>query len=80
MDDQEKQRTQAGKSVKEKSVVAFSSSITCISDQGRPEVLAHPDSGASQAFFGIARKLATNLAKQASASGTGAPRSLRIIQ
>lgn len=34
-------------------------------DAGRPEVLVNPESPASKAFFGLARKIATELAKQA---------------
>lgn len=51
-------------------------------DVGQPEVLAHPNSKASQAFFGLAKRLATMLAKQAAAAGDkkGPPAGLRIIQ
>ena len=50
------------------------------SDVGRPEVLTNPDSGASRAFFGIARRVATMLAKQAASGGAKGHTSLRIIQ
>ena len=46
-------------------------------DTGRPEVLVNPNSGASKAFFGIARRIATMLAKSAPKK---APSGLRIIQ
>jgi ATP-binding protein involved in chromosome partitioning len=50
------------------------------SDAGRPEVLVNPNSGASKAFFSIARRVATMLAKKAAASGPKASLGLRIIQ
>lgn len=54
-------------------------------DTGRPEVLMNPESRASKAFFGIAKRIATMLAKQAAAAGAkgkgpGGPGGLRIIQ
>jgi ATP-binding protein involved in chromosome partitioning len=49
-------------------------------DAGRPEVLANPNSGASQAFFGLAKKVATMLAKKAAAGGIKASGGLKIIQ
>jgi ATP-binding protein involved in chromosome partitioning len=52
------------------------------SDDGKPEVLAHPDSEASKVFFSIAKRLATLLAKQAVQTGSrsAARGALRIIQ
>ncbi len=49
-------------------------------DAGRPEVLVNPNSGASQAFFGIAKKVATMLAKTAPPPGDRPKGGLRIIQ
>ena len=48
-------------------------------DRGRPEVLINPNSGASKAFFDVARQIATMLAKQAPSSEEKKS-SLRIIQ
>ncbi len=48
-------------------------------DAGRPEVLANPNSGASKAFFGVAKRLATILAKKAPPPSKSAG-GLRIIQ
>lgn len=50
------------------------------SDTGRPEVLANPNSQASQAFFSIAKKVATALAKEAAAVPKQKSGGLRIIQ
>jgi ATP-binding protein involved in chromosome partitioning len=51
------------------------------SDAGRPEVLVNPGSRASKAFFAIATRIATMLAKQAVAAGRASKASgLRIIQ
>ncbi len=49
-------------------------------DAGRPEVLVNPESKASRAFFGLARKLATMLAKSAANAEKGPPVGLKIIQ
>lgn len=49
-------------------------------DTGRPEVLANPNSQASQVFFAVASKLATMLAKQAAATPQKKSAGLRIIQ
>ncbi|MCA9553879.1 MAG: iron-sulfur cluster carrier protein ApbC [Myxococcales bacterium] len=48
-------------------------------DAGKPEVLSHPESEASKAFFSIARRVATELAVQAS-KVTAKPSGLKIIQ
>ena len=47
-------------------------------DTGRPEVLVNPNSGASKAFFTIAKRIATILAKNAPTAKKSA--GLRIIQ
>jgi ATP-binding protein involved in chromosome partitioning len=47
-------------------------------DTGRPEVLVNPNSGASKAFFAIAKRIATMLAKAAPSAKKSA--GLRIIQ
>ena len=47
-------------------------------DTGRPEVLVNPNSGASKAFFNVAKRIATMLAKTAPKRPPGA--GLRIIQ
>ncbi len=49
-------------------------------DSGRPEVLANPKSAAAVAFFGLARRIATLLAKRAALSSVKPSASLRIIQ
>lgn len=50
-------------------------------DVGRPVVLSNPSSKASQAFFAIAKRLATMLAKQAGPGGGKGPSAgLKIIQ
>lgn len=49
-------------------------------DQGRPEVLAHPDSSSAKAFNGIARTLATMLAKKAMSQPKQKASGLKIIQ
>ena len=48
-------------------------------DAGKPEVLVNPNSAASKVFFSIARRVATDLAKQA-AQVTARPSGLKIIQ
>jgi ATP-binding protein involved in chromosome partitioning len=50
-------------------------------DAGRPETLVHPDSRSSKAFFQLAKRVATILAKQAAGPrGKGLGGGLRIIQ
>ena len=50
-------------------------------DEGKPEVLAHPESRSANAFMGIARTLATMLAKQArTAAAKPKTSGLKIIQ
>jgi ATP-binding protein involved in chromosome partitioning len=49
-------------------------------DLGRPEVLVNPNSGASKAFFAVAKRIATMLAKQAPGPGAEKKGGLRIIQ
>ncbi len=49
-------------------------------DQGKPEVLAHPESRSSGAFNDIARTLATMLAKRAAEQPKAKPAGLKIIQ
>jgi ATP-binding protein involved in chromosome partitioning len=49
-------------------------------DTGRPEVLMNPESKASRAFFGLAKRLATMLAKMGSSGPKGPAPGLRIIQ
>jgi ATP-binding protein involved in chromosome partitioning len=48
-------------------------------DAGKPEVLVNPRSEASKAFFSIARRVATDLARQAN-QVTARPSGLKIIQ
>jgi ATP-binding protein involved in chromosome partitioning len=49
-------------------------------DRGRPEVLVNPESKASKAFIGLAKRIATLLAKQAGKGPKGPGGGLRIIQ
>jgi ATP-binding protein involved in chromosome partitioning len=52
-------------------------------DRGRPEVLSNPESGGAKTFFQLARRLATELAKQAHQRGGSSPKPggrLKIVQ